>query len=102
MAGLGTRLDPMGGVIACQSRHVSRREAPQDVAWALRLPPGAPIRVVRCVWRSEGDPAAVSTAYLHDPATGDGSADDDADSAVDGAVEGATEVEPDQEIASFD
>ena len=91
-AGLGTRLDPMGGTIACQSRHVSRREAPQDVAWALRLPPGAPIRVVRCVWVSEGDPAAVSTAYLHDPAasSAEGDADDDAD------------VEPDQEISSFD
>jgi DNA-binding GntR family transcriptional regulator len=71
---------------------VSRREAPQDVAWALRLPPGAPIRVVRCVWVSEGDPAAVSTAYLHDPAasSAEGDADDDAD------------VEPDQEISSFD
>ena len=65
--GLGTRLDPMGGVIACQTRHVSRREAPQDVAWALHLPSGAPIRVVRCVWVSEGDPAAVSTAYLNEP-----------------------------------
>ena len=91
-AGLGTRLDPMGGAIACQSRHVSRREAPQDVAWALRLPPGAPIRVVRCVWVSEGDPAAVSTAYLHDPAAS--SAEGDADSDAD--------VEPDQEISSFD
>jgi DNA-binding GntR family transcriptional regulator len=89
--GLGTRLDPMGGPIACQTRHVSRREAPQDVAWALRLPPRAPIRVVRCVWVSAGDPAAVSTAYLHDPAaTGDGSEDGDAD------------VEPDQEFFSFD
>ena len=66
-AGLGTRLDPMGGTIACQTRHVSRREAPQDVAWALRLPSGAPIRVVRCVWVSAGDPAAVSTAYLNEP-----------------------------------
>ncbi len=66
-AGLGTRLDPMGGTIACQTRHVSRREAPQDVAWALRLPAGAPIRVVRCVWVSAGDPAAVSTAYLNGP-----------------------------------
>jgi DNA-binding GntR family transcriptional regulator len=65
--GLGTRLDPMGGVIACQTRHVSRREAPQDVAWALHLPSGAPIRVVRCVWVSGGDPAAVSTAYLNEP-----------------------------------
>ena len=65
--GLGTRLDPMGGTIACQTRHVSTREAPQDVAWALHLPCGAPIRVVRCVWVSEGDPAAVSTAYLNEP-----------------------------------
>ena len=64
-AGLGTRLDPMGGAIACQTRHVSRREAPQDVAWALHLPAGAPVRVVRCVWVSEGDPAAVSTAYMN-------------------------------------
>ena len=68
--GLGTRLDPMGGTIACQTRHVSTREAPQDVAWALHLPCGAPIRVVRCVWVSEGDPAAVSTAYLSDPLAG--------------------------------
>ena len=66
-AGLGTRLDPMGGEISCQTRHVSRRDAPQDVAWALRLPAGAPIRVVRCVWVTAGDPAAVSTAYLHGP-----------------------------------
>src|SRR5215510_16084985 len=68
--GLGTRLDPMGGTIACQTRHVSTREAPQDVAWALHLPSGAPIRVVRCVWVSEGDPAAVSTAYLSEPLAG--------------------------------
>jgi DNA-binding GntR family transcriptional regulator len=67
--GLGTRLDPMGGEISCQTRHVSRREAPQDVAWALRLPSGAAIRVVRCVWLAAGDPAAVSVAYLHSPST---------------------------------
>ena len=67
VAGLGTRLDPMGSPIACQTRHVSRREAPQDVAWALQLPTGAPIRVIRCVWVSAGDPAAVSTAYLNEP-----------------------------------
>jgi DNA-binding GntR family transcriptional regulator len=64
--GLGTRLDPMGTTIVCQTRHVSRREAPQDVAWALGLPAGAPIRVVRCVWSAAGDPVAVSTAYLHE------------------------------------
>jgi len=65
--GLATRLDPMGGAIACQTRHVSTREAPQDVAWALRLPAGSPVRVIRCVWVSAGDPAAVSTAYLNGP-----------------------------------
>ena len=79
-AGLGTRLDPMGGAIACQTRHVSQREAPQDVAWALHLPAGAPIRVVRCVWVSEGNPAAVSTAYMNGPlADEDTEPDQDAD-----------------------
>jgi DNA-binding GntR family transcriptional regulator len=76
--GLGTRLDPMGSTIICQTRHVSRREAPQDVAWALGLPAGAPIRVVRSVWSAAGEPAAVSTAYLHEAAAGDdGEADSD-------------------------
>ena len=63
--GLGTRLDPMGGTISCQTRHVSRREAPQDVAWALGVEGEAPVRIVRCVWVSEGDPVAVSTAYIN-------------------------------------
>jgi DNA-binding GntR family transcriptional regulator len=80
-AGLGTRLDPMGAAITCQTRHVSRREAPQDVAWALGLSAGAPIRVIRCVWSAEGEPAAVSTAYLLDSADGDGA--DEADSVAD-------------------
>jgi DNA-binding GntR family transcriptional regulator len=66
VGGLSTRLDPMGTTIVCQTRHVSRREAPQDVAWALDVPAGAPIRVVRCVWSAAGDPVAVSTAYLHE------------------------------------
>jgi DNA-binding GntR family transcriptional regulator len=77
-AGLSTRMDPMGGTITCRSRHVSRREAPQDVAWALGVPVGAPIRVVRCVWAAADDPAAVSIAYLHDS----GDDDDDADRAA--------------------
>jgi DNA-binding GntR family transcriptional regulator len=86
-AGLGTRLDPMGGTITCQTRHVSRREAPQDVAWALGLPSGALIRIVRCVWVSTSEPAAVSTAYLNEP-----SADEDV----------AAEEESEPEFPSFD
>ena len=84
--GLGTRLDPMGTTIVCQTRHVSRREAPQDVAWALGLPAGAPIRVVRCVWSADGDPAAVSTAYLHETAAEDDSEADPDPSSLDSVL----------------
>jgi DNA-binding GntR family transcriptional regulator len=90
-AGFGTRLDPMGSTIACQTRHMSRREAPQDVAWALGLPTGAPIRVVRCVWSAAGEPAAVSTAYLHEPSPGQ-----------DAQADPGTGQETDQEFPSFD
>jgi DNA-binding GntR family transcriptional regulator len=85
-AGLGTRLDPMGGTIACQTRHVSQREAPQDVAWALGMPSGTLIRIVRCVWASAGEPVAVSTAYLNQPL-----ADEDS----------GAEEEPGPELTSF-
>jgi len=66
VAGLGTRLDPMGSPIECHARHSSVREAPQDIAWAIGLPTGAPVRVIRSVWTVSGDPAAISTVYLPD------------------------------------
>ncbi len=74
--GLGTRLDPMGNTIDCQTRHVSRREAPQDVACALGLPTGTPVHTVRCVWSAGGEPVAVSTAYLHDLAASEDTSPD--------------------------
>src|SRR5215472_12984744 len=65
IAGLRTRLDPMGGEITCQARHISQRDAPQDVAWALGAGAGAaPVRVIRCVWASGSEPVAISTAYV--------------------------------------
>ena len=64
VGGLGTRLDPMGGEITCQARHVSQRDAPQDVAWALAVAGEAQIRVVRCVWAAGTEPVAISTAYV--------------------------------------
>jgi GntR family transcriptional regulator len=64
VTGLATRLDPMGGQIVCQTRHVSRRAASQDVAGALGLDDGDQVRIVRCVWFADGVPAAISTAYL--------------------------------------
>ena len=66
--GFGTRFDPMGGPIACQTRHVSSREAPQDVAWALGAPGEHEVRIIRCVWAVGAEPIAVSTAYV--PASG--------------------------------
>ncbi len=93
-AGFGTRVDPMGGTIDCHTRHVSRREAPQDVAWALRVPSGELIRVIRCVWASAGEPAAVSTAYLHASAdTNDDDTDNDDEAAGGDRDSGEEEAE---------
>ncbi len=74
VAGLNTTVDPMGSAISCQAKHVSRRQAPQDICWALGLNPGTQVRVVRCLWTSGGSPVAMSTAYVPQspgsPATG--------------------------------
>ena len=94
--GLGTRLDPMGTAISCQTRHVSRREAPQDVAWALGLAAGTPIRVVRCIWSAAGEPAAVSTAYLRETAD-----DEDRGTDPEADLEADPESEEDPELSSF-
>jgi DNA-binding GntR family transcriptional regulator len=64
VGGLATRLDPMGNAISCRARHVSRRQAPQDIGWSLGLVPGAPVRIIRCLWVCGDDPAAISTVYL--------------------------------------
>jgi DNA-binding GntR family transcriptional regulator len=69
ISGLRTRLDPMGAEITCQARHVSQRDAPQDVAWALGTDGQAAVRVVRCVWASAGVPVAISVAYLPEAVT---------------------------------
>jgi DNA-binding GntR family transcriptional regulator len=64
IGGLSTRLDPMGGEIACTARHVSLRAAPQDVAWSLGVDGENPVRIVRCAWAIAAEPVAVSTAYV--------------------------------------
>lgn len=93
IAGLATRLDPMGGEVTCQSRHVSQRDAPQDVTWALGVEREAQVRIVRTVWSADGEPVAIATAYLPeryaDSAGGpDGESFDDVLATVSGA--GAT------------
>jgi DNA-binding GntR family transcriptional regulator len=64
VAGLSTRLDPMGGEISCTARHVSLRAAPQDVAWSLGVAGDSPVRVVRCTWAVAAEPVAISVAYV--------------------------------------
>jgi DNA-binding GntR family transcriptional regulator len=76
IGGLSTQLDPMGGQISCQARHVSQRDAPQDVAWALGAAGQGEVRIIRCVWAVGADPVAISTAYVPG-AAGGVAADDD-------------------------
>ena len=61
---LKASIDPMGMSVMCASRHVSLRRVPEDIGGALGLPPGESVCVVRCLWTSDGDPAAFSVAYL--------------------------------------
>jgi UTRA domain len=61
---LASHIDPMGGKIACRSRQVSWRRVPEDVGRALGVPPGDSACVVRLLWTSDGEPAALATTYL--------------------------------------
>ena len=62
--GLKSRADPMGGQIACRSRQASWRQVPEDIGWALRIPPADLVGVIRMLWTANGQPAAFSTTYL--------------------------------------
>ena len=64
VAGLGSSVDPMGGVVACRSRQASWRRVPEDIAWALGLTTSDAVCVVRFLWTADGEPAACSTTYL--------------------------------------
>jgi DNA-binding GntR family transcriptional regulator len=64
LTGFGTRLDPMGGDVACRRYRLVRRIVPADVSWTLNIPPGKLVNVVQLEWTSNTEPAAVSTTYL--------------------------------------
>lgn len=64
IAGLLSYVDAMGGDFTCRSRQVSWRLPPEDIGWALRLPPAQQVCVVRFVWAAGGEPAALCTTYL--------------------------------------
>ncbi len=62
--GLVSRVDPMGGQLACASRHATLRRPPEDIGRSLGLPPGEPVVAVRCIWTVGGEPAALAASYL--------------------------------------
>ena len=62
--GLVSRVDPMGGQLACTSRHSTMRRPPEDIGRSLGLPPGEPVLAVRCVWTVGGEPGALAVSYL--------------------------------------
>jgi DNA-binding GntR family transcriptional regulator len=61
---LGAHLDPMGGDVSCRKRKVSWRRVPEDIGWALGIPPADSVCAVKCHWSVNGEPAAISTTYL--------------------------------------
>lgn len=62
--GLVSRVDPMGGQLACASRHATLRRPPEDIGRSLGQPPGEPVVAVRCIWTVGGEPAALAASYL--------------------------------------
>jgi hypothetical protein len=62
--GLVSRVDPMGGQLACASQHTSLRRSPEDVGRSLGLAPGEQVLCVRCVWTVGGEPGALAVSYL--------------------------------------
>ena len=75
IGGLSTQLDPMGGEISCQARHVSQRDAPQDVAWALGTAGEREVRIIRCVWAVGAEPSADGAGVAHGADGADGADD---------------------------
>jgi DNA-binding GntR family transcriptional regulator len=61
---LASYVDVMGGEFICRNRQISWRTPPEDISWALRLPPAERVCVVRFLWTADGEPAAFSTTYL--------------------------------------
>jgi UTRA domain-containing protein len=67
---LGANLDPMGGDVSCRKRKVSWRRVPEDIGWALGIPPADSVCAIKCHWSINGEPAAISTTYLTAEAAG--------------------------------
>lgn len=68
--GLASHVDPMGAELVCRSRQVSWRQVPEEIGWALQIPPSEPACVIRLRWTMNGEPAASTVTYLPPGLTG--------------------------------
>jgi len=68
--GLVSYVDAMGGEFSCRSRQVTWRLPPEDISWALRLPPEQQVCVLRFLWTAGGEPAALCMTYVPDDIAG--------------------------------
>lgn len=67
LAGLTAIVDPLGKNLTCVGCGTATQLATEATATALRVPQGEPLPVLRLAWSLDGEPAAVSTAYLDRP-----------------------------------
>ena len=88
---LGAHLDPMGGDVSCRKRKVSWRRVPEDIGWALGIPPADLVCAIKSHWSINGEPAAISTTYLTAEAAGQ----------VDELAEDRDRVTSDYELCGF-
>jgi hypothetical protein len=64
LGGLSSFIDPMDHAMSCSAIRVSRLRAPAEVAEALGIAPRSPVRVRRCLWTADGEPAASLATYV--------------------------------------
>lgn len=64
VSGLISHVDPMGGQLACSSRHAIRQPPAEEIGQSLGLAPGERALAIRSLWTVGGEPAALATSYL--------------------------------------
>src|SRR6201981_1291294 len=62
--GLTSHADPMGGQLACKSRHTTMRRPPEDIGRSLGLPPGEPVLALRSGGTGGGGTGRLAASYL--------------------------------------
>lgn len=64
ISGLVSRVDPIGGQLACARTHTAMRRPSEDIGRALGVAPGDRVLNIRSTWTVGGQPAALAASYL--------------------------------------